>query len=126
MTEEIEKANVLRGQVATLTESLASANKKISDKENEMKLLKESFDKSTEEWAFEKKSYEHKLVRLQERVDLMVGNIKKYRSEAYKAPESIKEVFKSGSEVQKLSESVQKVDRGEVRLGHLLSRVTKK
>jgi uncharacterized phage infection (PIP) family protein YhgE len=120
LTEEIEKANVLQGQVTTLTESLNSANQKLTESEGVLKALREEFDKAKTEWSAEKDKLLKKSLRLQERVDLMVGNIKKYRSASYKAPDLLEGVVKEKKEVTVIREQVTKQTKDDERLHRLL------
>lgn len=118
LTEAIEKTNALQGQVNQLNESLTEANKKVADKEAEVKALKERHQKEVSAWEAEKKSLTEKAFILQERVDLMIGTVKRYRSNSYKAPAIVEGISKT-TQVVKVQEATRQ-SKDDARLHRLL------
>lgn len=116
LTEQIAKTTELQGTVKTLSEELDTAK-------SEVKRLQESLTATRKEYAKSVRTLESKNSRLQERVNLMVGNIRKYRVATAQTP--IIEGVSKPVVLEKplaLTEASTKT-AGEIRLGRVLAKV---
>jgi hypothetical protein len=120
LREQIEKATELQGQVKVLTEELDHSRRRVQSALKTVNSLKEALTTTRRDFGRTVLAKDKKIARLQERVDLMIGNIQKYRSKDYKPPRIIEGIQSvSTVEVSREAKSETVEDR---RLGGVLKR----